>query len=495
MRTTALDGAVIEPEPGYRAGFIELVDEPLRDGLGVILAEHFEPAPPESYAGLLSRTHTLADWISAPLRDPSLDRRRGAGPAAPQALIARPPSPAPPSAAQLDPIRDLIPDPSRRLANRPRAARCASPRRCSTATSCATSPSASRRTGSRRQVRSSGASRRRLPSAAGCAHAVACSSGTSALHLAICAAGIGPGDEVIVPAFTMIATANAVSHAGATPVFVDSDPATWNLDLDRVVDAIGPRTRAVIPVHTYGQPIDADALTAIAESSGLVVIEDAAEAHGAEYRGRRAGSLGAVAAFSFYGNKIVTTGEGGMVTTDDPEIAAIARELRDHGFSPERHFWHRLRAFNYRMSNVQAAIGLAQVERLDELVAARRRNAQLYRELLAPITGLTPAPEVPDTASAHWMIGVLIGDDFGCSRDEVRRRLAAGGIETRTFFVPLHLQPSYLDAEAGRRYPVAEQLGRTGLYLPSAPSLTRDDIAEVAAALRDAQVGSSPSSA
>jgi perosamine synthetase len=266
-------------------------------------------------------------------------------------------------------------------------------------------------------------------------------------------------------------------------VFVDSDAATWNLDLDRVVESIGPRTRAILVVHTYGQPVDADAVRAIADANGLLVVEDAAEAHGATYHGRRVGSLGDVAAFSFYGNKIITTGEGGMVTTNNPAIAAAARELRDHGFSPERHFWHRLRAFNYRMSNLQGAVGLAQVERIEQLVAARRRVAGAYRERLEPINGVTLPPEVADTERAHWMIGMLVGDELGCSRDDLRRRLAAVGIETRTFFVPLHMQPAYLEDNAGRRFPVAEDLGRRGLYLPSAPTLTNEEIDRVSAAI------------
>lgn len=222
----------------------------------------------------------------------------------------------------------------------------------------------------------------------------------------------------------------------------------------------------------------------IADGNGLVVIEDAAQAHGAECRGRRVGSLGAAAAFSFYGNKIITTGEGGMVTTSDEALASVARELRDHGFSTERHFWHRFRAFNYRMSNLQAALGLAQVERLDTLLAARRRNARWYRDQLEGITGLALPPERTGMESAYWMFGALVDDEeFGCSRDELRRRLATDGIETRTFFVPLHLQPSYLRDNAGRRHPVAERLGRTGLYLPSGPSLTEADIAYVARAI------------
>ena len=204
--------------------------------------------------------------------------------------------------------------------------------------------------------------------AVGCRFAVCLLSGTAALHLALAGVGIGSGDEVIVPAFTMIATANAALYVGADPVLIDADPTTWNLDPERIVDKLTRRTRALVAVHTYGQPADMDAILEVADRNGLVVIEDAAEAHGAQFAGQPVGSIGAVAAFSLYGNKIVTTGEGGVVTTNDERIADVARELRDHAFSRERHFWHRRVGFNYRMTNLQAAVGVAQVERLGTLL-------------------------------------------------------------------------------------------------------------------------------
>lgn len=316
--------------------------------------------------------------------------------------------------------------------------------------------------------------------AVGCRHGVACSSGTAALHLALAAAGVGEGDEVLIPTFTMISTANAVRYLGASPVLVDSEPETWNLDVGALAAKVSPRTRAIVPVHIYGHPVDMDPLLELAERHGLAVVEDAAEAHGAVYRERRVGSLGDAAAFSFYGNKIVTTGEGGMVTTNDEAIAARARELRDLSFSAERHFWHRSVAFNYRMSNVQAAIGLAQTERLAELVERRRENRRRYVEALSGIAGLGLPAERPDVRNVFWMFAITVGEEFGCSRDELRRRLAAAGVETRTFFVPIHVQPAYFDAHRGERYPVAEELCRTGLYLPSGPSLSAADIAYVA---------------
>jgi perosamine synthetase len=320
----------------------------------------------------------------------------------------------------------------------------------------------------------------RFAAAMGCRHGVACANGTTALHLALAALGLGPGDEVILPTFTMIATANAVSYTGASPVLVDAEAVTCNLDVAQVESKLTPRTRAIVVVHTYGHPADMDPILDLARRRGLAVIEDAAEAHGAVYRGRAAGSLGDAAVFSFYGNKIITTGEGGMVTTNDAELARVARRLRDHAFSADRHFWHRYLGFNYRMTNMQAAVGLAQTERLDRLVAARRRNARLYHEALGGVRGLRLPVELPDVTNVFWMYALRVEDHFGCSRDELRRRLARQGIETRTFFIPVHLQPIYFRRYRGQAFPVAEELCRTGLYLPSGPSLTPAEIAWVA---------------
>jgi perosamine synthetase len=321
---------------------------------------------------------------------------------------------------------------------------------------------------------------RRFADQVGAKFAVACSSGTASLHLALAGLGIGPGDEVIVPAFTMIATANAVRYTGARPVFVDADARDWNLDIARVEAAITERTRGIVPVHTYGLPADMDALRAIADRRGLFLLEDAAQAHGATVRGRPAGSLGDAAAFSFYANKIISTGEGGMVTTNDERLAAVVRTLRDHAFSTERHFWHSLAGFNYRMTNLQAAVGLAQAERLAEFVEIRRQNARLYAGELARVPGITLPPEREGAEGVYWMYGILVGEEFGCSRDELRRRLARRGIETRTFFVPLPIQPVYFRQWRGVRFPVAEDLGRRGLYVPSSSALAPADIARVA---------------
>jgi len=316
-------------------------------------------------------------------------------------------------------------------------------------------------------------------------HGVACTSGTTALHLVMAVVGLEPGDEVILPTFTMIATPNCVRYTGATPVLVDSESVSWNLDLDQVADAITSKTRAIIPVHTYGHPVDMDALQEIADQHGIWVIEDAAEAHGARYKGRRAGSLGDAACFSFYGNKIITTGEGGMITTDNEELAKLARNLRDHAFSTERHFWHRHVGYNYRMTNLQAAVGVAQTEKLEDYVAARRRNAALYSGLLADIDGITTPPEVGDVENVFWMYGLLVDEGaYGLNRNALREALAARGIETRTFFIPIHYQPIYHEAFVGRSFPVAEDFCARGLYLPSASSLTAGQVHYIVDAIR-----------
>ncbi len=316
--------------------------------------------------------------------------------------------------------------------------------------------------------------------AVGASVGIATSSGTTALHLAVAALGIGPGDEVVVPTFTMIASANAVAYTGATPVFADSEGSYWNLSPAAFEAAITPRTRAVIVVHAYGHPAEMDEILAIARPRGIAVIEDAAEAHGARYRGRPVGSIGDIAAFSFYGNKIVSTGEGGMLTTNDAALGAVARRLRDHAFSPERHFWHKERGFSYRLTNMQAAVGLAQTERLETFVERKRANRSAYDAALRDVPGVSVPSEASDVRSVFWMYLILISPESGTTRDGVRERLAGRGIETRSAFVPLHLQPIYRDAWPDARFPVAEHVGSRGLYLPSGTGLTDADIAFVA---------------
>jgi len=310
---------------------------------------------------------------------------------------------------------------------------------------------------------------------AGCEYGVACANGTVALHLSLAALGLAPGDEVIAPTFTMIATANAVRYTGAALRLVDADPVDGNIDPDQVEAAVTPRTRAVIVVHTYGHPARMDRLCELAARHGIALIEDAAEAHGAEFAGRRAGGMGLAGAFSFYANKIITTGEGGMVTTNDPELAAVARRLRDHAFSPERHFWHEYLGFNYRMTNLQAAVGLAQTERLDEILAARRRLRDAYDRGLRGVPGLVLPTEATGVRNVFWMYALRVTPALGLGRDELRQELARRGVETRTFFVPMHLQPIYFEQFRGQRFPVAEALGASGLYLPTSEALDEAD--------------------
>lgn len=325
----------------------------------------------------------------------------------------------------------------------------------------------------------------RFAEACGTRYGIACANGTVAMHLAMATLGLEPGDEVIIPTFTMIATINAVTYCGATPVLVDSELDYWQMDVQQVADKITPRTKAIVPVHIYGHAVDMDPLMELARQHGIAVIEDAAEAHGGEYKGRRCGSLGDAAGFSFYGNKIITTGEGGMITTNDREIARLAWNLRDHAFSTERHFWHKYVGFNYRMTNLQGAVGLAQVEQLDNFVAARRHNAAAYTQRLRDIPGITTPPEAEWVKNVYWMYGILVDEaEYGMNRDQLRRELADHGIETRTFFIPMHCQPVYWEAFKGQRYPVAEQLCRDGFYLPSASSLPVEEIQYIADVIR-----------
>ena len=322
--------------------------------------------------------------------------------------------------------------------------------------------------------------------ACGTRYGIACANGTVAIHLALATLGLEPGDEVLLPAFTMIATINAVTYCGATPVLVDSEPDYWQMDVQQAAEKITPRTKAIVPVHIYGHPVDMDPLMEAAQAHGVAVIEDAAEAHGGEYKGRRCGGLGDAATFSFYGNKIITTGEGGMVTTNNAEIAKLAWNLRDHAFSTERHFWHKFVGFNYRMTNLQAAVGLAQVEQLDKFVAARRRNAAEYTSRLQDIPGITTPPQAEWAKNVYWMYGILVDKDaYGMNRDQLRQALAEHGIETRTFFIPMHCQPVYWQMFKGQRYPVAERLCRDGFYLPSASSLTLEEIEYIAGVIRE----------
>jgi perosamine synthetase len=315
----------------------------------------------------------------------------------------------------------------------------------------------------------------------GVKHGVATSNGTVALHLALKALGLGEGDEVLVPTLTFIATANTVAYCNARPVLVDSHPDHWCIDPARLEERITKSTKAIVPVHLYGHPCDMDAIMDIARRHHLYVVEDAAEAHGATYKGKKVGSFGDVGCFSFYGNKIISTGEGGMCLTDNDELAAKMRVLRDHGMNPVRRYWYDVVGFNYRMTNLQAAIGAAQVDKLDMLIEKRRRLAAWYTEAfgnLAKRGMISLPPGMPWAQSVYWMYSILLEDSYGLSRDEMITALKDGGIETRPVFYPLHLMPPY-QKHSSHVFPVAERIGRKGLNLPSGPNVTGSQVTRI----------------
>lgn len=312
----------------------------------------------------------------------------------------------------------------------------------------------------------------------GTSHAVAVCNGTAALHLALAALRIGPGDEVIVPDLTFAATAHAVVLAGATPVLADVDPDTWCLDPRALERAIAPQTRGVIPVHLYGHPADMAAIRALTEPRGIAVIEDAAEAHGALAGTARVGSIGVVGSFSFYGNKIITTGEGGMLTTNDEALAARLRFLRDHGMTRERRYFHTELAFNYAMSNLQAALGVAQLEKIDELLAKKRELFGWYDERLAGRVQMNA--EWDGYVASYWMVCAVLASGDAGARDALCARLSERGIETRPFFSPMSALPHLKSCRAvhadGDGCPTAVRLAGRGFNLPSGCGLTRSDV-------------------
>jgi len=325
---------------------------------------------------------------------------------------------------------------------------------------------------------------RRFAQFCGTQSAVSTNNGTSALHLVLAAFGVVPGDEVIVPAVTYVATANVVRYCGATPVPVDVTMPTLAIDPDAIERAITPRTRGIIPVHMYGHPVDMDAVNDVAARHGLWVVEDAAEAHGATVRGRTVGSLGRAAAFSFFGNKIVTTGEGGMVTTNDPELEERLRLLRGQGMDPDRRYWFTVVGYNYRMTNIQAALGVAQMERVEEALAARRQVAKWYDEALAGLVEDLVVPRVePWAEHVYWMYTVFLTSGGRDRRDTVMEAMDADRIETRPVFHPIPTLPPY---HQGRRFPVADTWANRGINLPTHEHLTEADVERVTHALASA---------
>jgi len=342
-------------------------------------------------------------------------------------------------------------------------------------------------------------------------HAITTTSGTTALHLAMASLGMGPGDAVIIPDLTMVAVPYAVLYTGASPVLIDVEPETYNIDPERIREYIsggciyhsaqkrlvdkktGLTVKAIVPVHLYGHPCAMGEILELARAHNLAVVEDAAEAHGALFypSGKSggpipAGAIGDAGCFSFYGNKIITTGEGGMLVTNSDPLAERARALKDLAHDPGRRFLHTDLGFNYRMTNLQAAVGLAQLEEIDRFIGIKQKMAGTYGGLLAGIKGLILPREKPWARCVYWMYAVLVGKEFGLSRDQLMERLKERGVDTRTFFIPVHRQPLFRDQEQylGRPFPVADDLSVKGLYLPSGLTLTPEQMETVSAEIR-----------
>lgn len=306
-------------------------------------------------------------------------------------------------------------------------------------------------------------------------HAISVMNGTVALHLALLALDVKAGDEVIVPTFTYVATSNSVTYVGAKPVFVDCDPFTWNIDPNLIRKKITPRTKAIIAVHIYGQPCDMNEINTIAKEYGLFVIEDAAEAHGALYHDKKVGSLSDIATFSFFGNKIMTTGEGGMIVTNNDEFASRIRQLKGQGMDPNRRYWFPVIGYNYRMTNIQAAIGLAQLENIEWHLEQRIRIYHLYEKYLSHRNDISFQGKLPDTKSSYWMTSILINKSK-LERDLLMKKMLECGIETRPFFYPMHVLPPYQKILDDDTFPFADSIYSKGINLPSFNTLDEEDI-------------------
>jgi perosamine synthetase len=328
---------------------------------------------------------------------------------------------------------------------------------------------------------------RRFADYIGLNYGVAVCNGTAALEVALFAAGVNRGHEVIMPSFTIISCALASIRLGATPVLVDAEPETWNMDVSQIEARITPRTKVIMPVHIYGHPVDMDPVLELAKKHNLVVVEDAAEVHGAEYKGHKCGSLGHISAWSFYANKIITTGEGGMVLTSDPKMAERAASYRNLCFRPERRFYHTELGHNFRMTNLQAAVGLAQMERIEEILQIKRHWGQCYREKLSGIKGIKCQVEKSWAKTVYWVYCIELDSSLGLNAAEMMKELGKREIGTRPFFLGLHEQPVLrnLGLFKGECYPITERIAQQGLYLPSGLTLTEKQVDEVVGALSE----------
>lgn len=322
----------------------------------------------------------------------------------------------------------------------------------------------------------------------GCKYGVSCSNGTVTLHVILLALGIGPGDEVIMPTLTYIATANAVKYCGATPVFVDSELGTFNIDPEKIEEKITKNTKAIMPVHLYGLPANMGEISKIADKHGLAVIEDAAEAHGAEYKGRRVGSIGEVASFSFFGNKIITCGEGGMITTNNKKLYEKMKLLKSQGVSASKRYWHDIVGYNYRMTNMQAAVGLGQLENIEWHLKQRERIADLYKKYLNDYKEYMVLQEEPAAYKhVHWMSNIVLQDKVTKERNQVMLEMESREIEMRPIFYPMHIMPPYYDESV--KCPVAEKVAARGISLPSHALLTERDVEYICDSLREIVMG------
>lgn len=319
-------------------------------------------------------------------------------------------------------------------------------------------------------------------------HAITVSNGSAALEVAIAALNIGPGDEVILPTFTIISCAAAVVRAGAIPILVDADPTTWNMDVNQLESCITPKTKAIMVVHIYGLPVDMDPVLAIAKQYNLAIIEDAAEMHGQAYRGQPCGGFGEISTFSFYANKHITTGEGGMVVTDDPDLAERCRSLRNLCFQPQQRFVHEELGWNFRLGNLQAAIGVAQLEQLDSFVQRKREIGQRYTKGLSGLKGVQlPLAATNYASNIYWVYGLVLEDTLPFDAKEAMHHLKTKGVGTRPFFWPMHEQPVFqkMGLFQGEKHPVSEKIARRGFYIPSGMALADEQIDQVIASVKE----------
>lgn len=317
----------------------------------------------------------------------------------------------------------------------------------------------------------------------GSKYALTCSNGTVSLHLILKALGVEADDEVIIPTLTYIATANTVKYCGAKPIFVDSEMDTWNIDPYKIEERITEKTKVIMPTHLYGHSADMDPILKLAEKYDLYVVEDAAEAHGATYKGKKVGSIGHAGSFSFFGNKVITTGEGGMVTTNDSSLIEKMKILRGQGMDPNKRYWHPIIGYNYRMTNMQAAVGLGQLENIEWHLTERQRIAELYTKHLINMEEYIILPKQMEWAKhIYWMYSIILRDNVKLNRDDLMEMMSNMGIETRPLFYPMHSMPPYYEKDA--YYPNAEKLACRGMNLPTHSLLTEEDIKYIVDCIR-----------